>query len=364
MANHCRDSGESCSVRYYTEEGPVLGTSEGRQYLACGSIVGGGENSASFLYLVNSLGDQAVDPEHHEKAAELSHICFAGSDPPRRVRVRRSPRAPIMAVRGPRRNSTECGGEGADAFLLWLFQQFGLDATDYRSSALRRRLPACLRALRVCSVAEAKRLLEIRPEMLPVAVNAVLIGVSSFFRDPPVFKYLRSRVLPELLRNRDSLRVLSAGVATGQELYSVAMLLEERGALEGSYLLGVDCRGEAIAQARAGVFSDAGLAGMDAGWRERFFEQVKDQWVASNTLRKALHWKACDLFSGTVSEPWDVILFRNVGIYLERSRAESLWAGLAAQLSVGGIFVTGKAERPPSVLPLVRLAACVYRKTS
>lgn len=93
----------------------------------------------------------------------------------------------------PAADSDVVAGDGNPAFFQWLFQQVGLDARHYRAETLRRRLPACLRVLRVRSAAEARRLVENDASLIEPAVNAMLVGVTSFFRDGPVYQCLLSK---------------------------------------------------------------------------------------------------------------------------------------------------------------------------
>lgn len=252
-----------------------------------------------------------------------------------------------------------------DPFVVWLFKQAGLEARAYRPGVFRRRLPTCLRRLRVSSTEAAKSTLEYQPELVSQAISPLLIGVSEFFRDRPVFQHLQTAILPERLKSRGGLRVLSAGCSEGQELYSMAILLDQLGGLEGSYLLGVDCRPEAIARAQAGWYSSAALTGVDSLWRERYFQFESSQARISPELRKKTRWTTGNLLSPVTSHPrrdWDLILCRNLAIYLESSQASQLWQRLSTQLAPGGWLVTGKAEQPPSSLSLARISPCFYRK--
>jgi chemotaxis methyl-accepting protein methylase len=205
-------------------------------------------------------------------------------------------------------------------------------------------------------------MLEQKPESLPRAVSAVLIGVSEFFRDRAVFDHLRDVVLPELLKGRRELRVYSAGCSDGQEPYSIAMLLDDLGALERSCLLGVDCRSEAIARAEAGWFRAAELQGIEPQWRERYFRSQGAHALVSPVLRARMQWRAGDVAACGEGAGWDVILFRNLAIYFKPDRAAAVWERLARQLAPGGVLVTGKAERPPAGLPLRRVSSCIYQK--
>ncbi len=246
----------------------------------------------------------------------------------------------------------------------WMLQKAGLDVRVYRSSVLQRRLPACFRQLRVACPESARELLERRPELLASALDAILIGVSDFFRDAPVFGQLEAAVLPELLRERQGLRVCSVGVSGGQELYSVAMLLAELDGLAGSELTGVDCREGAVARAARAEFRPEEMAGVAPGRRERFFRRENGCWRIRPELRRGVRCERADLFSFGGEGPWDLILFRNVAIYFDAAHAVRAWERLAARLAPGGVLVTGQAEALPASLGLLRIAPSIYRKAA
>jgi chemotaxis protein methyltransferase CheR len=251
-----------------------------------------------------------------------------------------------------------------DPLIAWLLGRAGLKSSAYRPTAMQRRVPACLRQLRVDSVESARALLERRPELLPVVLNTALIGVSEFFRDQPVFECVEKNVVPALARLRRSLRVCSAGVSGGQEIYSVAMLLAEAGVLGEAVLLGVDCRADAIRRAREGFYGAEDMSGVTPERRERFFEPSNGRWAVRPELKARIQWGIHDLLDFDAGGPCDLILFRNVAIYFNEPHSCGVWTHLCDQLAPGGFIVTGKAERPPSALPLVRIGPSVYRKAS
>ena len=185
---------------------------------------------------------------------DLSHVCFAGRPAAATGQIARP-----AGCKSPAPSPTPLrADEPAHGFVGWVLDRSGLDASVYRHRPLLRRLPSCLRTLQVRSVAEGRALLENRPDLLPAAVGSLLIGVTEFFRDPAVFEAVRARVVPELAAcRRGPLRICSAGCSSGEELYSLAILLAEAGVLAGSFLLGTDCRIEAVRQASAGVYNAA-----------------------------------------------------------------------------------------------------------
>jgi chemotaxis methyl-accepting protein methylase len=249
-----------------------------------------------------------------------------------------------------------------------LFQRLlslaGLDWQDYRTGPLERRLPACLRALRVRTIREARRKIASDPDARAAAIGALLIGVTSFFRDSEVFDALDRDVLTHWSPGERGPRVWSAGCADGAELYSVAMLLARRSLLDDAWLEGSDCRADAILAANRGMVHDLALQTLDADFAEQFVRRERLGYRISPALRAATHWRVGNVLNrppaGQV--PWDIILCRNLAIYLEPAAAIQLWTNLADQLRPGGFLVVGKAERPREARGLHRVSHCIYRK--
>ncbi len=289
--------------------------------------------------------------------SDIRHIAFEG------ISARRSVSPYRLA--GPYRSSVlnDPATPPVDVLSSWLLQHAGLNPAAYRPVSLLRRVPACLRHLRVGDSEAALRLLQRDPSRAPAVLNTLLIGVSAFFRNPEVFSELEHRILPPLLAARGGgIRVVSLGVSTGQELYSVAMLLHTLGGLEASELLGLDCRPEALERARLGVYTNEELEGLSLSHRERFLVFSQSEARVCTELRSRVTWQLGNALSFNEHAQSDLILFRNVAIYLERSHADRTWVRLTEQLRPGGILVTGKAETPPPALGYERVASCLFRK--
>src|SRR5262245_11751858 len=196
-------------------------------------------------------------------------------------------------------------------FLGWLFARAGLEVGLYRTETLERRLPACLRALHVNTPVQARRLLEQEPEFLSRAIGAMLVGVTSFFRDPPVFEFLERDVLPALGGLRRGLYAWSVGCSNGAEIYSLAILLAELNLLDHSYLLGSDCRAEGIERAREGCFDSLELRNVPQDLLRRHFERHETRWRISSRIRSSVRWRVADILKSREPGVWDLIFFRN-----------------------------------------------------
>jgi chemotaxis methyl-accepting protein methylase len=225
---------------------------------------------------------------------------------------------------------------------------------------LRRRVAACLRALDADSEADARSRVESSRDRADVALSTLLLGVTSFFRDAHVFDALRSRILPRLA-GRSAVRILSAGCASGAELYSVAMLLDEAGLLERATLVGIDCRRDAVASAGAAWFDAASVDVVPPAARARYFEPARGGYRVVERLRRRMDWMVMDVTRALPPGPWDVVLCRNLLMYLQVNVADVTGRCLAAALAPGGALVLGKAERAPHSTALCPLGRSVYQ---
>jgi chemotaxis protein methyltransferase CheR len=173
--------------------------------------------------------------------------------------------------------------------------------------------------------------------------RSVLVGVTSMFRDQQEFALLERRLLPELLARRRSLRVWAAGCSTGEELRSVAVLLERRGALAGSHLLGTDILAESVSAA------------------------TRDAAELPPAVRPALRFQQQDLMTlGTPPARFDLVLCRNVAIYFTPAVQRRLQRSLVAALRPRGFLMLGHSETvlDPGAAGLEAVSRHVFRKVA
>lgn len=250
-----------------------------------------------------------------------------------------------------------------DDYLLLekVLETISLPVNQYRIAALARRIPACLRALRVETSQEAINKLDANQAWYSIALDALLIGVTEFFRDDNVFDVLQMTIIPDILARRPNCRVLSLACSDGSELYSIAILLARMNRLAGSELLGVDCRPTAIDMARSGWFNKRSLEKVPAGLRQAYFQNENSMGAFIDpSLSHCMRWQVGDVLNFESDRPWDLILCRNMAIYLTSDVAQSLWCRVSRFLASDGYLVVGKAERPSAGLE--RVISCIYRK--
>jgi len=287
-------------------------------------------------------------------ASSYRQLRFEGR--PRRHREGPETPPPQPTLRNGRRTDELALSEPERVLAARVLSEAGLALAAYRGSPLRRRLPAVLRALRTADFQVAATKIEHNPELARRALNTLLIGHTTPFRDIEVFAALRNGILPALLQRKTSPRIWSVGCSGGEELLSVALLLAEAQRLHDCRLRGSDCRTAAIEEARRKGPGFA--AALPLPWSElrRFCEQR-----AFLEAVQRIEWRVEDALSIPEEGSWDLILCRNVSIYLEPIVCQTLWERMRSCLAPGGILVTGKAERP-CVRGFRRIFKCIYRR--
>jgi chemotaxis protein methyltransferase CheR len=246
-------------------------------------------------------------------------------------------------------------GEEVLALLDHLFVRTGIDFRRYSQAAMRRRLHHVMLQDGIASVGALRAHLTSLSAATRLA-DRLHVKVTSMFRDPPFWRAFRDRVVP-LLRPLPFVRVWHAGCATGEEAYSLAIVLREEGLYHRSRIYATDVDDEALDRARAGVYplEDAReftVSYVQAGGAAAFSEHYTASSAGAamrEHLRRHLVFSRHDLATDASFNEFHVVLCRNVLIYFDPSlqaRAHDLvWRSLAP----GGVLGLGRREIAPDV---------------
>jgi two-component system, chemotaxis family, CheB/CheR fusion protein len=253
-------------------------------------------------------------------------------------------------------------------------RQASIDFRPYKTSTILRRISRRMTVTHNRSMREYADYLKISPEEVGQLVKAFLINVTQFFRDSEAFAYLKNEIMPTLIANargRDRvLRFWAAGCATGEEPYSLAMLITDLLGVElpewSVKIFATDLDEAAINFARRGLYSDSMLKGMPTEYRDRFFERVDHGYRISKTLRQMIIFGQQDLSRSAPFPRIDLVLCRNVLIYFTPELQEYVLNQFAFSLSPSGYLFLGKAETVRAIqsfYELVNKQWKVYRCT-
>ena len=183
-------------------------------------------------------------------------------------------------------------------------------------------------------------------------VDELTVGETHFMREPEQMDLVRREVFPALKRRRragDAARVWSAGCATGEEAYSLAILIEEEGLDDGAVVLGTDLSAAALEKARAGSYSDWSLRGMSAQFLQDYFHHAGEHRILVDRIRNKVRFERLNLvgqedYAAAGAFGMDLILCRNVLLYFGDETAGRIAARLFDCLAEGGVLLTAGAD--------------------
>lgn len=183
-------------------------------------------------------------------------------------------------------------------------------------------------------------------------MEAMTTNESFFYRDKVPFDNLRLEVLPKFLTTRQSqrhLRIWSAAASTGQEPYSIAMVLKEMAASFQGWrfdILGTDISKEVLEKARAGMYSQFEVQrGLPIQMLVKYFKQIGEMWQVDSALRAMVQLKEGNLLSSFMGfGTFDVIFCRNVLIYFDQATKKDVLERMAKQMPEDGVLFLGAAE--------------------
>ena len=232
-------------------------------------------------------------------------------------------------------------------------RQANIDFRPYKPSTILRRVMRRMVVTHTSTLRDYRQYLEAHPEEVGELVMAFLIKVTEFFRDAEAFVYLREHILPRLLergrQNGQVLRLWSAGCATGEEPYSLALLIADMLGPElpdwNIKIFATDLDENAIAFARRGLYPRNLLRSLPDEYRARFFEPVDQSYRIAKMLRQLVIFGQQDLSRGAPFPRIDLVVCRNLLIYFKPELQQHVLDLFAYSLhQVNGYLFLGKAE--------------------
>ncbi|MBI4558559.1 MAG: PAS domain-containing protein [Candidatus Hydrogenedentes bacterium] len=235
--------------------------------------------------------------------------------------------------------------------LEYLKRTRGFDFTGYKRSSLIRRIEKRMQTVSIETFSDYADYLEVHPEEFAQLFNTILINVTDFFRDPATWEYLREDILPRILankRNNEPIRVWSAGCASGQEPYTLAILMSEtmgRDAFQDQVkIYGTDADEDALTQARHASYTAKDLEGVPEELRDVYFEKLNNRCLFRNDLRRSVIFGRHDLVQDAPISRVDLLVCRNTLMYFNSETQGRILSRFHFALNEAGYLFLGKAE--------------------
>ncbi|HKL66934.1 MAG TPA: protein-glutamate O-methyltransferase CheR [Bacteroidales bacterium] len=247
--------------------------------------------------------------------------------------------------------------------LLDLEKKRGFDFTGLSAGMVERRMSNRLHSIQISKYSDYLNYLESHPEEYDELIDTLTINVSGFFRDAICFEYLSHVLIPSMLEDKlaagnKELRVWSAGCSTGEEAYTLAIILVE--CIEKTKhdinlnIFATDINDRYLSVARKGVYTLSSMEELKVGLLGKYFVYHPDKtYSLAPAIKKIVHFSAYDLLDKKTGVPresifgnFDIIICRNVLIYYNKEKQSVIFNKILRALQPGGLMVLGQAEMP------------------
>src|SRR5215472_7948638 len=253
----------------------------------------------------------------------------------------------LAKARPPRKTNAQA----LQKVMTLLRQSAGVDFTQYKQSTIERRIERRMAVHRLEKVEDYLHHVEANRSELDVLYRDILIGVTNFFRDRAVFEEIKTTVLPRIFEHRSReqpVRIWSAGCASGEEAYSLAICaLEYLGEKAAEYqvqIFGTDLDDEAIRAARHGLFPKNIELDVSPERLQRFFSRTEREYQISRNIREMVIFAEQNLAKDPPFSRLDLICCRNLLIYMQQPLQKKVLRILHYALNLDGFLVLGNAE--------------------
>lgn len=233
-----------------------------------------------------------------------------------------------------------------EQFLLVLQQDFGIDLSGYKRKQMERRINTLMNILGYHHNYDKFVMAMLRDEAIYHRfINHITINVSEFFRNPAQWEILRKKILPDLSAPDKRLYIWSAGCSTGEEAYSLAIILLESFPWQKYSIWATDCDASVLQKAKEGFYSSREVKTVPLNYLNKYFTANGDQYQVKEGLKKYLTFEQHDLLKDEFPKQIDLIVCRNVVIYFKEKIKDELYFKFREALKPGGILFAGCTEQ-------------------
>jgi chemotaxis protein methyltransferase CheR len=230
--------------------------------------------------------------------------------------------------------------------------KYGYDFSNYAISSFKRRILRILELYKFNSVDALAKKIGDEPAFFEEFISEITVNVTEMFRDPSFWRIIRDKILPNILLNHKKVSIWHAGCSSGEEVYSMAILLKEMGILENSKIIATDIDDQILERARSGVFTVKNMELNEKNYvrfrgeneLNKYFEVKNGLAYMDKSLVKDVSYRKHDLVKGIVFNKFDIVLCRNVMIYFNQNLQNEVLKKLHESIFKYGYLAIGSKE--------------------
>ncbi|MBE6044684.1 MAG: protein-glutamate O-methyltransferase CheR [Clostridium thermopalmarium] len=229
-------------------------------------------------------------------------------------------------------------------FKKWVFREFNIDLSAYKSNQLHRRILSLMSRVGVNSVEEYITLLKKDENQRQKFLDFITINVTEFFRNPEIFNDLEKKIENDLILREKNLKIWSAACSIGAEPYSIAMILDNLKIKGNHSILATDIDTSILERAKKGEFTAGEMKNVKPEYIKKYFGKKEDKFIIAPKIRNMVTFKRHDLILDNYEKGFDLIVCRNVVIYFNQDVKNEIYKKFSASLKKGGLLFVGATE--------------------
>ncbi|WNS74031.1 protein-glutamate O-methyltransferase CheR [Bacillus sp. DTU_2020_1000418_1_SI_GHA_SEK_038] len=231
------------------------------------------------------------------------------------------------------------------SFIVNIKKKTGIDLSLYKEAQMKRRLLSLYEKKGFKTFQDFFEAIRKDGVLLNEFLDRMTINVSEFYRNSKRWEVLEKKILPKLLANNRRLKIWSAACSTGEEPYTLAMIMSNFMPLSQVQILATDIDENVIARAKIGTYPERSLNEVPAEMKKKYFVKEGSFYKVSDDIKKTVTFRKQNLLSDPFSGPFDLIVCRNVLIYFTEEAKDELYYKFSHALKTDGIFFVGSTEQ-------------------
>ncbi|MBE4910286.1 protein-glutamate O-methyltransferase CheR [Bacillus luteolus] len=232
-----------------------------------------------------------------------------------------------------------------EEFIMKIKRKSGIDLSLYKEAQMKRRLTSLYEKKGYTSFKDYYQAMSTEQALFQEFLDRMTINVSEFYRNGKRWEVLEQKILPKLLDKNPRIKIWSAACSTGEEPYTLAMILSNFLPLQSISILATDIDENVIARAKLGIYPERSLQEVPENMKRKYFTADGDFYKVSDDIKKAVTFKKHNLLAEPFDTQFDLIVCRNVLIYFTEEAKNLLYKKFSDALKTDGIFFVGSTEQ-------------------
>lgn len=235
--------------------------------------------------------------------------------------------------------------EGYESFKSKIYKKTGIDLNSYKERQMKRRIESLITRNNFSSYDTYFDAISTNKKLMDEFINYLTINVSEFYRNPQQWEILESTIIPNLLKTKSKIKIWSSACSTGEEPYSLVMLLTKFFPLSQISVMATDIDEGALNKAKQGVYSEKSLDNLPKQFIDSFFTKFNGTYKIKDEIKNQVSFKKFNLLEDEYPNQCDLILCRNVMIYFTEEAKNMMYKKFHDSLSNEGVLFVGSTEQ-------------------